>query len=107
MRWMLVGLGGLLLAGAASAGAQETGDAREGRVLVDKLCRSCHLVAPDQRGPVPDGVPSFMAIAGRPGLDAKSIEARLVRPPHPMMPDPPLDQRQMRDVAAYILSLRP
>lgn len=105
MRWMLVGLSGLLLAGAA--GAQEQGDPAQGRALAEQLCRTCHLIGPDQRGPVPDGVPSFMAIAGRPGLDMKRVEASLVHPPHPLMPEPPLSQRQMRDVAAYILSLRP
>ena len=107
MRWMLVALGGLLVIGASPAGAQETGDPVQGKKLAEQLCAGCHLVGPEQRGPVPDGVPSFMAIAGRPGLDTKQIEASLIRPPHPAMPAPPLDRLQMRDVAAYILSLGP
>jgi mono/diheme cytochrome c family protein len=48
-----------------------------------------------------------MAIAARPGLDPRQIEAVLIAPTHPQMPSPPLDTRQMRDVAAYILSLAP
>jgi hypothetical protein len=48
-----------------------------------------------------------MAIAARPGIDSAQIETTLLSPPHPAMPSPPLEARQTRDVAAYILSLRP
>jgi hypothetical protein len=56
---------------------------------------------------VPDGISSFMAIAARPGMDAARLEAALLSPPHPAMPSPPLDTRQVHDIAAYILPLRP
>lgn len=97
----------VLLTAAAGAVAQGRADPERGRALARRFCGSCHLVSPAQRGPVPDGVPTFMAIAARPGLDAKAIEAALIQPPHPLMPDPPLDNRQREDVAAYILSLKP
>ena len=108
MRWTLFALGGLLAAAAAPAGAQEVpADPANGLALAEQLCRNCHLVRPEQRGPVPDGVPSFMAVAGRPGVTQSRLEAALIHPPHPMMPNPPLSQQQVRDVAAYILSLKP
>jgi mono/diheme cytochrome c family protein len=78
----------------------------QGRALALLLCSACHLVSPAQRGPVPDGVPSFMAIAARPETSEDGVLAALIVPRHPQMPQPPLDRRQMRDVAAYILSLR-
>jgi mono/diheme cytochrome c family protein len=96
-----------LLMLAQPALAQPAPDPASGQALAETLCRSCHLVSPQQGGPVPDGIPSFMAIAARPGLDPRQIEAVLIAPTHPQMPSPPLDTRQMRDVAAYILSLAP
>jgi hypothetical protein len=50
-----------------------------------------HLIGPRQAGPVPDSVPSFMAVAGRLGVDMAQIEAVLIEPTHPQMPSPPLD----------------
>jgi mono/diheme cytochrome c family protein len=95
----------VLLAAGPATGQDVTGDFAAGRVLARDLCSSCHLTAPDQSGPVPDGVPSFMAIAARPEIAGERLLDTMLSPPHPDMPVPPLDQRQRRDVAAYILSL--
>ncbi len=97
----------ILLASSGAAWAQPAPDPANGLILAEKLCRGCHLVSPRQAGPVPDGIPSFMAIAARPGIDSRQVEAVLITPTHPQMPNPPLDARQMRDVVAYILSLAP
>lgn len=91
---------------AAAVAAEPPGDPANGRELAGRLCASCHLVAPEQPGPTPDAVPSFMAIAARPDASENRILAALLSPPHPAMPSPPLARRQMSDVAAYILSLR-
>jgi mono/diheme cytochrome c family protein len=105
MRWLLIA--SMLWLMSASVRAQPAADPANGLALAGQLCTGCHLVAPNQRGPVPDGVPSFMALAARPGLEARQIKAALLAPPHPLMPNPPLDVRQLDDVAAYILTLRP
>ena len=105
MRWLLVA--SLACLSAAPGLAQPAADPASGGVLAGQLCSGCHLVSPRSHGPVPDGIPSFMAIAARPGIDSARIEATLLSPPHPVMPSPPLDPRQLHDVAAYILSLRP
>ena len=47
-----------------------------------------------------------MAIAARPGETEDHLLGILISPPHPLMPNPPLDRQQLRDTAAYILSLR-
>ena len=104
---MRAGLSPMLLLLAFPALAQPAPDPSAGKVLAEQLCSSCHLVGPRQAGPVPDGVPSFMAIAARPGVAAAGLEAVLMTPTHPQMPAPPLDVRQRRDVVAYILSLAP
>jgi mono/diheme cytochrome c family protein len=105
MCWRLVA--SLACLAATPGVAQPAADPARGGVLAAQLCSSCHLVSPRSQGPVPDGIPSFMAIAARPGINSARIETTLLSPPHPVMPSPPLDPRQMRDVAAYILSLRP
>jgi mono/diheme cytochrome c family protein len=90
---------------AVPAMAQE-GDAVAGRVLAQRLCSSCHLVTADQAGPVPDGVPSFMAVAARPDMTRERLVEVMISPSHAAMPPPPLERSQMQDVAAYLLSLR-
>jgi mono/diheme cytochrome c family protein len=97
----------LVMVAIAEARAQPAPDPASGRVLAGKLCASCHLIGPQAKGPVPDGISSFMAIAARPGADAPHLEAALLSPTHPAMPSPPLDTRQVQDIAAYILTLRP
>jgi mono/diheme cytochrome c family protein len=103
---------GLLLAGAAlgaggtAAQPQPPPDPGAGGALARQLCASCHLVADDQPGPVPDGIPSFRTISAQPHIDASYLKGALVESPHPLMPDPPLTNRQLVDVVAYILSLR-
>jgi mono/diheme cytochrome c family protein len=94
-----------MAAGPEVARAEVAGDPNRGHDLAQALCSSCHLVDESQRGPVPDGVPSFMAIAGQPGVTADRLLGKLLTPPHPAMPEPPLEQVQMRDILAYILSL--
>lgn len=95
-----------LLAPAALAQETPAGNAAQGAELASTLCRGCHLISPADRGPVPDGVPSFVAIAQRPGQTTTTVAARIMGD-HPIMPQPPLSAQQTQDVAAYILSLRP
>lgn len=104
-RRLLVSL--LVVFAAPTVQAQPAPSPTNGRALAAQLCAGCHLIGPDARGPVPDGIPSFMAIAARPESDEKRIQAALISAPHPLMPSPPLDNRQMADVAAYVLTLRP
>src|SRR4051794_13526592 len=88
-----------------AAQEQAPADARNGQVVGNRLCRACHLISRDDRGPVPDGVPSFMAMAAEDGMTAELLKARLLGE-HPVMPPPPLTTQQASDVVAYILSLR-
>ena len=93
--------------GAASVRAEVPGDPARGHVLARGLCSTCHLVDARQRGPVPDGVPSFMAIAADAGEAGERMAVQLLQPPHPQMPPPPIDRQGRRDLVAYIRSLGP
>lgn len=94
------------LAAGSAAAADRPGDPAAGGTLARALCSSCHLTSPGQRGPVPDGVPTFMAIAARTDITADRLVEAMVSPTHPVMPQAPLSRQQMLDVAAYVLSLR-
>lgn len=101
---LIVLCAGLAVAGGALAAEHlAPADPLRGHEVAERLCSSCHLVDEAQRGPVPDGVPSFMSIARR--LDDATIEALLLAASHPVMPDPPLTAAERRDVVAHIRSL--
>jgi len=90
-----------LLITAQSVLAQVPPDPANGRVLATELCTNCHLVSPDQKGPVVDGIPSFMAIAGQAGQDAQKIQSILLDPPHPLMPSPRIRASTWDELAEY------
>jgi cytochrome c len=50
-------------------------------------------------------VPSFPAIAGRTGITAEHLAGRIIVP-HPAMPGVPLTAAEIRDIIAYILTLK-
>jgi mono/diheme cytochrome c family protein len=78
-------------------------DADHGEQLARRWCATCHVVASDQTH-ASDNVPTFSAIARRPGFDAARI-ALFLRDPHPVMPDMQLSGTEAADLAAYIVSV--
>lgn len=81
-------------------------DAKAGQAVAKKLCTSCHMVGKQSAtASVLADVPSFVAIANKPGQSAESIAGRIVVP-HPPMPRIHLSRNEIADLAAYILSLR-
>jgi mono/diheme cytochrome c family protein len=116
-RQILVGMAGLLAAGAASSlvvSAPRPQTVREGKEQALELCSYCHVVAPDQlvAPTLSEPTPSFVAIANDPKTNAVSLQ-RFVTTTHwdsrtfPMtMPRPFLLQEQTDRIVSYILSLR-
>ena len=107
--------GGLLLAAISIVGLALTGraalaqigpNAKAGQVLAEKLCTSCHIVGGQAASAsVPADVPSFVAIANKPGQTAEAIADRIIVP-HPPMPQIHLTRDEITDLTGYILSLR-
>jgi mono/diheme cytochrome c family protein len=86
--------------------AQVGADAAKGRALAHQLCAGCHIVAKEAASSaVPADVPSFAAIARKPGQTAEAVAGRIVVP-HPPMPDIQLTRGEIANLAAYILSLK-
>lgn len=76
-----------------------------GHALARQICSECHAVE-RKTAPSPNlDAPGFRRIADTKGMTAKflSIEIRRV---HEVMPNINLNANELRDVVAYILSLR-
>lgn len=86
-----------------AARAASPPDPRNGEVLSQRWCASCHLVSRDQRSGASDA-PTFASIAKVPQLSAELIALFLLSP-HPRMPDMALTRKEAADIAVYIRSL--
>jgi mono/diheme cytochrome c family protein len=94
-----------LAASVFAAPGAARAEAEDGRIIAERWCASCHLVAPDQ-AMASDQVVSFMEIAQDHELDADRLR-RFLQMPHPPMPDLQLTHREIRSLIAYIDSLAP
>jgi len=87
-----------------SGTASFAADLQHGKLLAERWCASCHLVAPEQRQASAD-VASFAAIGRNRGLTADRL-AFFLLDPHPAMPDMHLTRSEAQDLATYIKGLR-
>lgn len=88
------------------ASTEPMGDPVKGHALAKRLCSNCHIVDTDAAAAtVSADVPSFAAVAALPGQSAERIAGRIVVP-HPPMPQIELTRSEIRDLTAYILSLK-
>ena len=81
------------------------GNPAYGRMIAETWCSACHLVAPDEDRAVLADVPTFTLIARRLPSDA-DVLAAFIANPHPPMPDLGLSRQDIRDVLAYIATLK-
>ena len=88
------------------------GDVIVGRMLLRHiqfavaLCALTSVAHSQTRPDIARGqVPSFRAIAGRPNHTPERLQA-IIMAPHRPMPTIPLEMSEIRDVVAYILSLK-
>ena len=84
------------------AAAQDPG---VGGTLAEHWCMGCHVVERVPPTAAPSGVPSFVAIAEKPGTTAASL-ALYLSSAHTHMPDFSLSRSERDALVAYILSLR-
>ena len=100
-------LAGFLAATSAAAEPQKPADPANGKALARSLCANCHVTdASNGAGDaVKPDVPAFRAIANAPGQSPERIAGRIIIP-HPAMPDLQLTMSDVRDLVAYIGSLK-
>jgi cytochrome c len=95
----------LMQAAAASAHAEGLGRAQQGRTVAERNCAECHAVVKGPaRSPNPEA-PAFTKIASTSGITTIALTAAM-QTSHRTMPNIMLDGDELRDVIAYILSLR-
>jgi len=80
-------------------------NSQRGHELAARLCASCHVIDRATSSPVLADVPSFPAIAARAGATAEHLAGRIIVP-HPAMPGVALTADEIRDIVAYIVSLK-
>lgn len=95
----------LLAAGVLGATPGHAQDVEAGKLIAQTWCSRCHVVDVRSPGAGNDVVPSFPAIAKMPSTTQMSLTAFLSTP-HMRMPDFSLSRTEIRNVSAYILSLR-
>src|SRR5947209_2651471 len=95
----------LLLLAPVQSCAQELGQAAQGRILAQQVCAECHAINKNQAGSPNKAAPRFETIASVSGMTSIALTAAL-QTSHRSMPNLILDQDQLRNVIAYILSLK-
>ena len=96
---------GLIAALPMHALAQEAAvSADRGGELAERWCATCHVVGPGQEQ-ASAAAPTFASIAGRSEQPFDWLAAFLAEP-HPPMPEMSLSRREIRDLGAYLETLR-
>lgn len=96
--------------GATSTAPAKTteprGNPKAGRAMAEAMCAVCHVVdARGVKGPVYTTAPDFGSIANTGRMSPTALRSFLIGP-HPTMPQMKLSENQLREVTAYIMSLR-
>lgn len=94
-----------VLAVVLVASAQEGGDPKAGAAIAEAQCAECHVVREGQTPSFHSFAPTFASIASRPGMTVLALRVTL-RTPHRTMPNIVLTDRQIDDLAAYVLTLK-
>jgi mono/diheme cytochrome c family protein len=81
------------------------GDPVSGLAIATTWCSSCHLVGTTQGATAQVDVPTFPAMARRLPTDL-DVLAAFIADPHPPMPNLTLSRQDIRDVLAYIATLK-
>jgi mono/diheme cytochrome c family protein len=89
----------------------DRGNADAGRELALQACTGCHVVSDNQRfPPLLKGAPDFRQIANQPNVTATSLRRTIAAlpqvPPKGQMANPVLTDKQLADVAAYIMTMQ-
>lgn len=89
-----------------SASAQSVvADPGRGRDFAESLCSTCHVVDASPGNVAKSDISSFYSIANRPDQSQERLAGAIIFP-HPAMPKVSFTNTELRDVIAYIMSLR-
>jgi mono/diheme cytochrome c family protein len=102
----------MMLGAIAVAEAQDVGDVPMGEIgnpqagfeYAHATCAACHAIS-EEKSPVPNA-PRFKDVANTPGITPTALIVWLQGAQHPTMPNLVIRGQELRNVAAYILSLK-
>jgi mono/diheme cytochrome c family protein len=80
-------------------------DPGRGRELAESLCSTCHVVDASPGNIAKSDVSSFYSIANRADQSQERLAGAIIFP-HPAMPKVSFTNAELRDIIAYIMSLR-
>jgi mono/diheme cytochrome c family protein len=103
-KWTLVAAALSFLALPASA-QSGPGDPSRGRELAERLCAICHNVDASPGNIAKSDVSSFYSMANRPGQSQERLVGGIVFP-HPEMPTISFTNRDLKDLVAYVMTLK-
>jgi mono/diheme cytochrome c family protein len=100
----------IVLAAAAAFGLSDGAEAQEadvaaGKAYAEQICAACHAVQPGEMDSALFEAPPFQGVADTPGMTELALSVWL-QTSHPTMPNIVLEQDDMRNVVAYIRSLK-
>ena len=94
-----------VLIGLSCVAAQEPGNPQLGLEIARESCAACHsILQVEYRSPNPNA-PSFAHIANVPGMSAIALHVAL-QSPHKTMPNVMFEPDELRNLIAYILTLK-
>ena len=88
---------------AAQAGADRPEAAASLERTVTQYCATCHGIS-EEKSPLPEAT-RFRIVADRPGMTALALQVWM-QTSHPTMPNIIVAPKDMRNVIAYIISLK-
>lgn len=98
-------LAGIVTFGLSGAAEAQEADVEAGEAYAEEVCAACHAVqAGDLESPLFEALP-FQEVADTPGMTELALTVWL-QTSHPTMPNIVLEQDDMRNVVAYIRSLK-
>jgi mono/diheme cytochrome c family protein len=104
MKNIIVVTAAALLAASYTANAQEA-DVEAGAAYAEQVCAACHAVLANEKISPLLEAPSFQSVADTPGMTELALSVWL-QSSHPTMPNIVLKQDDLRNVVAYIRSLK-
>lgn len=105
MKTVTILAGATLLALAGGPALAQDADIEAGEAYAEHVCAGCHAVLADEKYSPLETAPTFQEVADTPGMTEMALTVWL-QSSHPTMPNVILTQDEMRNVVAYIRSLK-
>ncbi|HUU66350.1 MAG TPA: c-type cytochrome [Methyloceanibacter sp.] len=101
----LMGLATALTLGLSGAAGAQDADVAAGNAYAAEVCAACHgVLQGEMMSPLMEA-PAFQEVADTPGMTEMALAVWL-QTSHPTMPNIVLEQDDLRNVVAYIRSLK-